>query len=441
MIRIILVLSCLLLVNSVVPPSALGQEPPKSGDQTGPAPRSTAKDGTRFGQRLVDQGKTIDVDADAVADLVVTSEIEDDPSDPNSKVRTRKYNLMTPVIKSTTFAKDFDALETNFGLSLSDADDALRSQLEIPPGQGVVVLGVKAGSLAEQAGLKANDVLLSLGEAPAKESHQVRDLLLKLGKEAVEVKLIREGKPSRMSLVGPKHGFPPESAEYWIGVPVSPVDATLRAHLTTLPADSGLVVNEVVKDSPADQVGVKKDDVLVAMDGKPLATSDTLIAQIQASQGKPVPLQVLRAGKPLTLTITPAKRAHPTVISLRKYLDTSLAYQVVRPNMAIEYDVHQGRVGVAQARPVESKPSPSGGYTLYAPYSGFVVDPYSGLQANPANASNSPFQPLPHQNYFYQPLPNADLATARIEAQLKEIVGKLDEISKALEALKKSAGK
>ncbi len=193
-----------------------------------------------------------------------------------------------------------------------------------------MVVGVKAGSLAEHAGLKTNDVLLNLGDDAAKEVHQVRDVLLGLGKKALEVKLIREGKASRMSLVGPEHGFPPEAAEYWIGVPVSPVDATLRAHLTTLPANSGLIVNDVVKGSPADQVAVKKDDILVSMDGKPLKDSDALIAQIQASQGKPVPLQLLRASQTLTITITPAKRAHPTVIHWKKNPENLFTYQVVR---------------------------------------------------------------------------------------------------------------
>ena len=216
---------------------------------------------------------------------------------------------------SSSLTTTFHALETNFGLELADADDALRAQLELPPNQGVVVIAVKPGSLAEHAGLKLNDVLVSLGDEKASSVAVAKKVLLGLGKDALEVKLIREGKSSRMSLVGPDHGFPPESAQFWIGVPVSPVDATLRSHLPSLSAEAGLIVNDVVKGSPAETAGVQKSDILVSLAGKPLKTSDTLIEQIQASAGKPVPLEILRAGKPITLQITPAKRTHPTTIN------------------------------------------------------------------------------------------------------------------------------
>ena len=85
-----------------------------------------------------------------------------------------------------------------------------------------------ARALADRRHVAPVDVLLNLGGQPAKGVGEVRKILLGLGKEALEVKLIREGKPRRMSLVGPEHGFPPEAAEFWIGTPVSPVDTTLR---------------------------------------------------------------------------------------------------------------------------------------------------------------------------------------------------------------------
>ena len=423
MIRSTLALSPLLLWSLLTPPVAIGQEPTNEGSPAGkPAVRTNPP---------------------SEAPALVPAANANDPFSAYYSFYLPAFYL--PTQHSQAVAKPHDALETNFGLSLSDADDTLRAQLEIPPGQGVVVVGVKAGSLAEHAGLKLNDVLVSLGDQKAKSWGQVKDILLGLGKEAVEVKLIREGKASRMSLVGPKHGFPPEAAEYWIGTPVSPVDVTLRAHLPILPADSGLIVNDVVKGSPADQIGVKKDDILVSMDGKPLKNSDALIAQIQASQGKTVPLQVLRAGKPLTLTITPAKRTYPTVIHSRVKPEAQVTFQVVRPNMAIEFDprVFQNQAGQesAQHKLLESKPTPSGGVTLYAPYSGILLDPYSGLQAHSVHPTTNPYlSSAVGQGWGFQvPTAYADPATSRIEGQLKEVLAKLESISKAVEGLKKSA--
>jgi membrane-associated protease RseP (regulator of RpoE activity) len=311
-----------------------------------------------------------------------------------------------------------DALEANFGMTIARADDTLRAQLVIPPEQGVVVVGIQPGSLAEQAGLKVNDVFLKLGEQEAKSTDQVRQVLLGLGQEALAVKLIREGKPRRLSLVGPEHGFPPEAAEFWIGVPVSPVDATLRSHLPSLAAEAGLIVNDVVSGSPADRAGVQKNDVLVRMDGKPLTTSDVMIAQIQGSKGKSVPLQLLRAGQSLTLEITPAKRSHPTVINVRDLTDPpSLTYQVVRPSMAIQTEPG------ASTSPREA-------------ISRIDADPF--ILWNAQNSLSSTYAAgLP--TLAPQPAPAA--ATARIEGQLKEVLARLEALTKTVESLKPPAQK
>ena len=44
-------------------------------------------------------------------------------------------------------------------MEVSPVDDTLRSHLDIPAGQGLVVTSVHQGSAAERAGLKANDIL------------------------------------------------------------------------------------------------------------------------------------------------------------------------------------------------------------------------------------------------------------------------------------------
>jgi membrane-associated protease RseP (regulator of RpoE activity) len=424
MIRFKIVRCFALLGSLIASPLATGQEPPKADP---PSPERVAKT-EAASERLILERNDLILDQD-VSGVLGLSNGPDDPNSPVARLTapSQRQDVQYQVRK---LAKTFDALETNFGLSLSDADDALRAQLEIPPGQGVVVVGVRSGSLAEHSGLKTNDVILSLGDQKAGDVAQVRKILLGLGKEALEVKLIREGKPSRMSLVGPEHGFPAEAAEYWIGVPVSPVDATLRAHLPSLVDDTGLIVNDVVKGSPADGVSVRKNDILVAMDGKPLNSPDALIEQIQASKGKPVPLEILRAGKPITLTITPAKRVHPTVINLAGRPGGQTQYQFVRPNFVIEVDPRSpvypvtphfnpdGKIEVRdllhQGRILRVDPT-----TLRVEVPGPPTDVQLEMMVNRVDAVN---------------------LNARIEAQLKEVMAKLNEISKAVEGLKKSAG-
>ena len=378
------------------PPAAVPKEPTAAQVVTGQA------------------GETVTVHGSLVLDpTAAVEEFGDDT--PGSKARTttgtQARTLFRPAQSRTgsqTFSTFVDALNSKYGIVLAPVDDVLRSQLEIAKGQGVVVVEVKPGSLAEQAGLKPKDVLLSLGEKGVTGVPQARTALLGLGKEALEVKLIREGKPRRMSLVGPEHGFTAESSEFWIGVPVSPVDAVLRSHLGELPAEAGLVANDVVKESPADKEGVKKYDILVALGGKPLKSPDNLIAQVQASGGKPVPLVYLRAGKPTTVEVTPTRRAHPTVISLGPG-PREIQYRVLQPHLAIEVNKQLDQI-------IESQKS---------------VLAKSGEQAKDIQIE-----------LFTDRLKTLrDDADSRLAAQLKELTSKVDDLRKAIEGMKKPEGK
>src|SRR5262249_30646066 len=153
-------------------------------------------------QYRIERAITLDPTS-AVEEIAVEGE---DPDPKTGATRRRVTTLFRPIQTRTpnqVLANPFDALQSKFGLTLAPVDDVLRSQLEIAKGQGVVIVEVKPKSLAEQAGLKAKDVLLSLGDKEVAGVGAAKATLLGLGKEALEVKLIREGKARRMSLVGP----------------------------------------------------------------------------------------------------------------------------------------------------------------------------------------------------------------------------------------------
>jgi hypothetical protein len=60
---------------------------------------------------------------------------------------------------------------------LSEATDALRAQLALPAGQGVVVNRVPAGSPGEALGLRRNDILLEVSGRPVGDPERARELL------------------------------------------------------------------------------------------------------------------------------------------------------------------------------------------------------------------------------------------------------------------------
>jgi beta-lactamase regulating signal transducer with metallopeptidase domain/membrane-associated protease RseP (regulator of RpoE activity) len=83
-----------------------------------------------------------------------------------------------------------------------------------------------------------------------------------------------------------------------LGARVAKPSATLADQLD-LPRDQGVVLEEVVKDSPAGKAGLKAHDILLELNGKPVPSRPEevakLVAEIKAD--KPVDAVVLRKGK------------------------------------------------------------------------------------------------------------------------------------------------
>jgi len=101
---------------------------------------------------------------------------------------------------------------------------------------------------------------------------------------------------------------PVRLSEYWLGLQCAPVDEALRAQLG-LAEGQGLVVQEVMPDSPAAKAGLKRFDVLAAVDGKPIKGIADLVAAVdKAKDKKDVALEVIRGGEKVEVKARPAKR-------------------------------------------------------------------------------------------------------------------------------------
>lgn len=147
---------------------------------------------------------------------------------------------------------------------------------------------------------------------------------------------------------------------YWLGVVCEDCDDALKAQLGL--AGKGLIVREVVEESPASSAGLQVHDILLSLGDDQLTGQAELSKAIAQADGKPVYLQVIRGGDHVKLQVKPEKRhvirlqGHPTVTSqIREFsgnvvveggnenviLDTvkslpsgqSFSYQVVRPGV------------------------------------------------------------------------------------------------------------
>jgi serine protease Do len=95
----------------------------------------------------------------------------------------------------------------------------------------------------------------------------------------------------------------------WLGVSIQPVTDDIAAALG-FDAARGVLIADVTADTPAAKAGLKRGDVVTAVDGHAVETPRDLTRQIaMAKPGTEVKLDFLRAGKPSELAITLGQRA------------------------------------------------------------------------------------------------------------------------------------
>jgi S1-C subfamily serine protease len=108
----------------------------------------------------------------------------------------------------------------------------------------------------------------------------------------------------------------------YLGITTRPVDASLKA--LNLPVDKGALVVSVAQNSPADKAGIKAGDIpaqiqgeaislggdiIVAVDGKDIPSSEALTDQIgDKRKGDVVRITLVRQGKRKTVKVTLAAR-------------------------------------------------------------------------------------------------------------------------------------
>lgn len=98
----------------------------------------------------------------------------------------------------------------------------------------------------------------------------------------------------------------------WVGVGVQDLTRDL-AESFDRPRESGALVSEVVRGSPADKAGIKPGDILTAVEGKPVTDSAGVLHLIAALKpGRQVALKLVRNKAETEVKVTIGKRPKPS---------------------------------------------------------------------------------------------------------------------------------
>jgi serine protease Do/serine protease DegQ len=171
--------------------------------------------------------------------------------------------------------------------------------------QGALISQVMPGSSAEEAGLKAGDIVVSVNGKPVDDANELRNAIgLKRSGDSVKIEFIRDGKKRTVTA---KLG---EQQVAEANVPAGEIHPGLQgAELETLDAsspnfdgDPGVLVSSVEQGSPAQQRGLRQGDVIIAVNRTRVTSLREFQEVAQASQGL-LMLNIRRGTQALILPI------------------------------------------------------------------------------------------------------------------------------------------
>lgn len=107
----------------------------------------------------------------------------------------------------------------------------------------------------------------------------------------------------------------------WLGVSLQQLTPSLREAMD-ITSGAGVLITEVVEDSPAEEAGLKMGDVILAFDGQTVSSPRRLTRLVRSAEPETeVALQVLRKGKEKKVRVTLGKLERGEHFKMRLYGD------------------------------------------------------------------------------------------------------------------------
>jgi Do/DeqQ family serine protease len=158
------------------------------------------------------------------------------------------------------------------GITVQDLTPDLARALGVPLAEGAVVVEVAEGSPAQKAGLKPRDIITSINGRAMRTSSEVRNELgLTPVGERVEIRVLREGRPLVLAARIGEVGGPGSG-----GVTVPQLAGARLVDVQRGGRSQGVGVVSVEQDSEAWRLGLRRGDVIIAVNQKRVTSLDEL---------------------------------------------------------------------------------------------------------------------------------------------------------------------
>jgi serine protease Do len=202
------------------------------------------------------------------------------------------------------------------GLKINEYEDFLQTDAAINPGNSG---GPLINLDGEVIGINAAIVARGSGIGFAIPSNMAKNVM---------DQLINKGSVTR--------GF--------LGISLQPVDKDIAAGFNLDKAE-GVLVADVVKDSPADKAGIKQGDIILEYNGKPIKTQQSFRNEVSIlNPGTTINLKVNRKGKILNLPVTLGVASSTTSEAVASKL--GIEVDALTPELANQLGYTKGEAGV-----------------------------------------------------------------------------------------------
>ncbi len=201
------------------------------------------------------------------------------------------------------------------GVMIQKVTPDIAESLGIPVAKGALVADVVKGGPAAEAGLKTGDVITSFDGHAVKESTELPLLVARtpIGR-TVDVEILRDGEKKTVSVKIAEmkdeeaEGSAQESEAY--GLAVQTLTPEIAESLG-IPADvKGVLVAGVESESPAEEAGLRRGDVIIEVNRQPVADVEGYSRLLKETEsGKSVLLLVRRGENTVFLALKPPPAA------------------------------------------------------------------------------------------------------------------------------------
>lgn len=185
------------------------------------------------------------------------------------------------------------------GISVQDISDDIAKNLNHQNKGGALVSDVFKGDPADQAGIKVGDIITEINGKPIKDTHELLLTIaaLQVGHK-MNVKAIRDGKEMtfRVTVAERKDNVAQvaeKSDKGHFGISVQEITPEIARQLSI--RSEGVIITDIQEGSPADEVGMQPQDIIVQVNRVKIASINDYNREIsKAAQKKSVTLLVKR---------------------------------------------------------------------------------------------------------------------------------------------------